>query len=150
MTLEARFWAKVDRVGPDDCWLWQAARNSDGYGVIRVEGRLSLAHRVSLVLAGRDPGRVARHSCDTPACVNPGHLTGGTQAENVRDGVVRGRLNRGVANAQALLSDADVREIRSLAATLSRAELAVRFGVSKEAVRDVLIGRTWAHVEAAA
>ena len=27
-----RFWSKVDRQGPDECWEWQAGRSEKGYG----------------------------------------------------------------------------------------------------------------------
>lgn len=151
MTFEERFWAKVEVGAPDDCWPWVGARNSDGYGVIRTEDGLKLAHRVSVILDGRDPtGRVAKHACDTTYCVNPRHLAVGTQAENIRECVERGRNNRGSRNGQALLDESKVREIMALAATQSRATIAARFGVSKETVRDILNGRSWRHVTAEA
>lgn len=152
MTFAERFWAKVERGARDECWLWRGAKNSDGYGVIRTPEGLRLAHRTALVLHGRDPGHlVARHSCDTPACVNPAHLKAGTQAQNIRDAIARGRHNRGVRNGQSILDERKVRTIRSLAARgRSTREIAMRYGVSREAVRDVLSGRTWSHVAEAA
>ena len=65
MSLESRFWSKVRKLGPDDCWPWLAATNEHGYGVMRPEGRrigpTVKAHRVSALLDGRDPaGRVLR------------------------------------------------------------------------------------------
>lgn len=150
MTVEERFWSKVERRGPDECWLWRAARNSDGYGVIRVggrAGRLVLAHRLSLVLDGRDPGPlVSRHSCDMPACVNPRHLAPGTQLQNMRDACERKAMNQGAKNGAAVLDEAKVRSIRSLVGHLSGAEIARRLGVPKTTVRDVISGKTWAHV----
>jgi hypothetical protein len=151
VTFEQRFWAKVEVGEPDECWPWVGARNSDGYGVIRTEDGLRLAHRVSVILDGRDPtGAVAKHSCDTTYCVNPRHLAVGTQAENMRECAERGRNNRGSRNGQALLDEPKVREILALAATESRATIAARFGVSKETVRDILTGRSWRHVTAEA
>lgn len=146
-TLEQRFWAKVDRRGPDECWLWTAARNSNGYGVIRTPDGLVLAHRFSVMIDGRDPSIATRHSCDTPACVNPAHLTGGTQGENMRDGASRGRINRGAANPNAVLSDEIVREIRRLADDGTPfAVIARRLGLKREAVSLAARRVTWAHV----
>lgn len=37
------------------------------------------------------PGEVACHYCDNPPCCNARHLYVGTQADNIRDAMVRGR-----------------------------------------------------------
>jgi hypothetical protein len=79
--------------------VWGGEVNNDGYGRFPIwrDGRRVrlLAHRVSFMLAtGEDPGRlVIRHRCDTPPCCTPDCFLLGTQAENVRDAIVRNRLN---------------------------------------------------------
>ena len=59
-TLADRFWAKVRKGGPEECWEWTAVVNEHGYGVIHPEGRRSgptlKAHRVSLMFAGAGGG----------------------------------------------------------------------------------------------
>ena len=40
-----RFWARVDRRGPDECWLWLAAKDPCGYGEIGINRRVERAHR---------------------------------------------------------------------------------------------------------
>lgn len=75
------------------CWLWQGATNADGYGLIKVEGRLCIASRVAWETAfGTIPaGLNVLHSCDNPPCVRPDHLMLGTQRANIQDMLAKGR-----------------------------------------------------------
>jgi hypothetical protein len=59
-----------------------------------------MAHRWSWTLAnGPIPdGMVVMHRCDNPPCVNPGHLSLGTQLENIADRVSKGRSATGLRN----------------------------------------------------
>lgn len=87
MTLEERFWAKVDKDGPNGCWLWTASTNLQGYGQF-FDGKTVLAHRFAYErLVGPIPeGLVTDHLCRTPLCVNPAHLEPVTQRENMLRG----------------------------------------------------------------
>ena len=92
-SLAERFWAKVDRCGPKDCWLWTAAKMGIGYGAVWDGKILTGAHRVSWRLHnGTIPkSKFILHKCDVPACVNPAHLYIGTPLDNMLDKVARGR-----------------------------------------------------------
>lgn len=78
-----RFWAKVDTAGPDDCWVWRGTLRK-GYGGFWNGGKVVGAHRLSVILSGRDipEGMVVDHICRRPACVNPAHLRVVTVREN--------------------------------------------------------------------
>lgn len=88
---QARFWAKVDKSG--DCWLWKASLKPSGYGHFNVAGKSVRAHRLAYQLSiGPIPdGKMLCHSCDNPQCVNPAHLTPGTNSENQQDSLAKGR-----------------------------------------------------------
>lgn len=70
-----RFWAKVDKNGPDGCWIWTAS-TVNGYGQFGSGGRTVRAHRFAYeLLIGPIPdGMHLDHLCQTPPCVNPAHL----------------------------------------------------------------------------
>lgn len=94
---EDRFWAKVDRRGPGECWPWTAGLDSDGYGSFRPGGSAPCmtASRYSWLLAHPNgsltPDWFVCHSCDSPPCVNPAHLFLGKAADNTADMIAKGR-----------------------------------------------------------
>lgn len=152
-SLEERFWAKVVRLGDDDCWEWTAFRNPAGYGMIGIDGvgTVRLAHRVAWQMAyGEIPaGMCVMHSCDNPACVNRAHLSLGTIADNNRDRHAKGRDGgvRGEDSPHAKLSDVAVHNIMVLRKEgLSYTEIAAAIGVTKATIYKVTKGRSWSHV----
>jgi len=91
---------------------------------------------------------VVRHKCDNPRCINPDHLEGGTQKDNMQDCVRRKRLgdsrNFGSANGRTVLTSEDVRAIRKLYVKGSReygsTALAKQFGVGTSQIHRVVKG----------
>ena len=85
------FWARV--IKSDGCWEWSGATNGHKYGRVMKGGRWTGAHRVSWVIHhGKIPDEaLVLHRCDNPSCVNPAHLFLGTQEDNIRDMVRKGR-----------------------------------------------------------
>lgn len=77
--LQTRFFAQVDKNGPNGCWLWTGAKRPTGYGLVWVGGGTIQAHIASLMIAGLPmpdykAGTVVDHLCRNRACVNPAHL----------------------------------------------------------------------------
>jgi len=90
-----RFWARVQKI-PDGCWLFAGAvSNRAGHvHISRDDGSRVYAHRYSFELHhGRiRKGLVVMHSCDVARCVNPAHLSVGTQRDNIHDAIDKGRF----------------------------------------------------------
>lgn len=90
-----RFWSKVLKT--DTCWLW-TGHTRHGYGYFAVEQRREVrAHRYAYetIVGPIGEGQQVNHHCDVKHCVRPDHLYIGTQADNIRDKVVRERVARG-------------------------------------------------------
>lgn len=88
MTPEQRFWAKVDKSSPTECWIWKAAKHRNGYGNFWTGKRPMLAHRYAYtILVGPIlTGLQIDHLCRNRACVNPAHMEPVTLQENLRRG----------------------------------------------------------------
>lgn len=138
------FWARVAKGEPDSCWPWTSSRTSNGYGRFRFSRGRHRAHRIAFLLSyGEAPEGVGvLHTCDNPPCCNPAHLFLGSQSENVRDMVNKGRC-RAQYNA-VKLSHEIVGELRQLnAAGHSFNALAARFGIHRTTVARAATGRSW-------
>ncbi len=157
-----RFWAKVDRRGPDECWPFLGARDKKGYGRFRTGSKRdgsaenTPAHRVAWAIAfgaiPEDKPHVL-HRCDNPPCQNPAHLFVGTNADNVADMDAKGRRRNpdprpGESNHAAKLNEHQVREIRArfAAGGITKTKLADEYGVSAFAVYAIVKGLKWRHV----
>jgi hypothetical protein len=145
--LRERLLRHVETNVVSECWMWTAKRCSDGYGLLRINGRTWKAHRLShmMFVGAIASGLAVCHRCDTPACINPAHLFAATQLENIADRTRKGRSARhiGEKNGRAKLTMDQVRFIRSSAATA--ASIARELGVTKTLVCNIRKGLLWKH-----
>lgn len=145
--------AETNGLADDSCWLWTGNVNGNGYGRFPLANTLVLAHRLSyeMFVAPISPGMNVCHSCDNRLCVNPMHLWEGTQSDNLKDAVKKGRMRppvtRGEANARTRLTEVQVRSIRLMARKgIQKRHLARVFSISPSSVGDIVARKTWAHL----
>lgn len=92
--LPATFTAKTRRT---NCTVWIGATNNKGYGLISINGKVQLAHRVAYEAEYGDipEGMVIDHLCRVRNCVNAMHLEAVTNGENGRRGRAARTLREG-------------------------------------------------------
>lgn len=81
-----------------DCWIWSAAIDTCGYGIIGLNSKTIHAHRMSWMLKNDKvipDGMCVCHTCDNPPCVNPDHLFLGSHRDNRDDAIRKGRWPKG-------------------------------------------------------
>jgi hypothetical protein len=92
LSLEKRFYDKVEPLPECGCHIWLGTVDRGGYGRFKVSSsRLMGAHRVAwLILAGREipAGMELDHKCRVRCCVNPDHLEPVTRRENILRGLL--------------------------------------------------------------
>ena len=83
-----RFLDKVNKAGPNGCWIWIAHSNPAGYGEFRIDDHTMLAHRFSYeaFVGGLNHALELDHLCRNTICVNPDHLEQVSHRVNVLRG----------------------------------------------------------------
>jgi hypothetical protein len=162
-----RFRSKVDSSDPTGCWPWTDGVDRDGYGHFKAGRRMWRAPRYAFNLANPEAelsdDEQVRHTCDNPVCVRPEHLIRGVAAQNSADQIERDRTTRGdrhhtrrdpstrlrgTANGSAVLTDEQVRSIRTAyAAGATQVVLAAEHGVTQSHISQIVRRKTWAHLE---
>lgn len=154
--------------GLDGCWNWLRA-TSHGYGIVCFKTRAVQAHRaVFSALNGLGEGTVVMHTCDNRSCINPSHLVGGTQKDNIQDCLRKVRswnqnneklasdIGRECASRRIyvrkpkpvrgprfhVLSDQQIARIRELRPSMSLKVLSKMFGTCVSNVSQICSGHT--------
>jgi DNA-binding transcriptional regulator YiaG len=154
------------------CYLWTKYVGRWGYGAVKRNGSVQLAHRVAWELRHGPPPQdmFVCHKCDVPSCVNPDHLFLGTALDNAADRNSKGRQSRGdrhsaaaktgivrstnrqtkasarrgEANPNAILTAGQVKAIR--ADTRSQRVIAQHYGIGQQQVQRIKARRRWGHI----
>lgn len=144
--IHERFWRHVTIPADTSlCWEWSGGLSELGYGSVYSEDehgrrRNKAAHRISYEIHhGSIPdGAVIRHTCDNRKCVNPMHLLSGTQQDNIRDRVERGR--NGIPAAKPKLPRDQITLVRRryFLDLAKQRDIAKEFGVSQRTVTKIV------------
>lgn len=152
--LPAKFWRRVS-IKNSGCWEWVGPRSRHGnYGRFCVSNRGDTvrAHRhLYLVLIGmNNPENSILHSCDNAPCVNPLHLSEGTQQQNMSDASARGRMRHGEGSYKAKITEDDVVQARTLKSLGARVkDISEAFQISSSQMSRILRGLSWRHLNSA-
>lgn len=143
---EQEFWLRVAPPDANGCRTWTGGRDRYGYGKISWNGKRVKTHRLAWMLANDaeiPPRTLVCHTCDNPLCCEPGHLFLGTNDDNIKDKVSKGRQQRGETHKAAKLSNAQVEEIirRYKHGEASQTQLAQEFGVSQMQISNITSGK---------
>lgn len=147
----ALFWSKVDT--SRYCWKWRASQLPNGYGSFKWRGRNQQAHRIAWqIFNGRllESGEYILHRCDNVSCCRPDHLFPGSQLDNMRDKIAKGRdvYAHGEDHYLSELNTEQVQEIRRRRASgESGRALAKEYGVKPATICDIHRRRTWKHIQ---
>lgn len=137
---------------PDGCWYWTGFINDGGYGMINVNRRPNIVHRLyySLINGPIPKGKFVCHHCDNRRCVNPDHMFVGTTQDNVDDKVRKMRHNYGSKVPQSKLDPISIGIIREAQRKFKRGsqrKIAKYFNVSFATIGDIIKKRTWLSVQ---
>ena len=168
-----RFCAGIKIDKDTGCWEWAKAINTNGYGVMGVNGHdVESCHRVSwTLLNGPIPNnKMVLHKCDNKKCVNPDHLYIGDVKDNARDLWERGNpfakidyyrktitgfeekrvahLPRGKDHSRpiAKLTPSQVMEIFNSSG--SQRAIAKRYGLCQQTVSVIKNKKRWSYLHA--
>lgn len=136
------------------CINFKGHINGNGYGVVTIDYKQYLAHRIAFKLA--NPRKIIRgpmcvcHRCDNKICINPNHLFLGTRIDNNkdRDDKKRTVIVCGSKNGMSRLTELDVVRIKSLINNKlgSFASIGIKFGVKWQTIQAIAKGKTWKHL----
>jgi len=154
-----RFMKKVE-IQDNGCWNWSGTtvKNRCGmlYGNFKwntdyYDQKVERANRASYMLfkGEIEEGLVVRHKCDNSLCVNPEHLELGTQKDNKKDSIDKGRYSFGEGHGghRNILTEEQVLEIIERCKNgESPTKIAPEYNVKRETIFGIKHNRIWKHI----
>jgi hypothetical protein len=148
MTISERF--KTKYVESDTgCHNWIGCKDKLGHARFKIDGKWRSAHRVAyqLFTGKTELEKLVIRTCGNYLCVNPEHLTEGTQKESAEYRKSAGVVPTGVKHWNAKLTDEDITEIRK---RLKRGERQCRvmldYGIGDSQISRIANKVHWKHI----
>lgn len=141
------FWDRLDT--SSNCWEWTKSCSKSGYGKTYYQGKEWRSHRLAYFLTYNILPKMVLHVCDNRKCCNPFHLFAGDHKDNMKDMAIKGRAARqkGSSHGQSKLVESQVIEMRKeFKLGRSLKELATKYKIHKEYVRQIINYKRWSHV----
>lgn len=137
--------------GLDGCWYWIGTGQNEGYGVVYKDQKPKLAHRMSFELYKHaiPSGMIVMHSCDNRKCVNPDHLSLGTNKDNMQDMIKKGRKVIGKRRQpDRRITEDDAREIKRMYAEgVPPKEISRIKNMIHSTVESICYNVSWKHIK---
>lgn len=142
---------KYIEIGEDGILRWIGAKDSCGYGLFYLKGKLVKAHRLAFFLWGDTefaPELHVLHKIDDPAIVDCRYLFQGTHSDNMADRNAKGRTAVGSAHGRSKYSESEVLEVRRLGASgqYTHEQIATMTGMSRSHVAKIINRKRWTHI----
>lgn len=130
----------------DSCWIWYGGHTGAGYGTFWAQNKQYSAHALSYYIfkGEKKPGKIIRHTCDNPTCVNPQHLIEGNQSDNALDALKRERLPNHLLNSEAVKVIRYMLKYRNYYGLSNK--LAKLYKVNRKAIYKIGANLVWKHI----
>lgn len=129
----------------NNCVLWDGAVGSHGYGAIRINKKVHLAHRVAFIISkGEIPqGKVLMHLCNNKLCINPDHLKLGTDAENLQHAYDTSQRKQVSKGCRLMRQQAEEIREKYKSGKYLQKDLALEYGISEGYISNIIHFRAW-------
>lgn len=144
------YFEKLKEPWTDDCIPWPfTVSGRDARPWIQYKGRRGFTSRILCIEVRGDPESEdmhAAHECGNKDCVNIRHIRWLTASGNEIEKRDHGTSQQGSRHGQSKLTEKDVLNIRGTIGAVGSANLARKYGVTRNQILRIVKGDQWRHI----